>query len=265
MVLLAGLLVTSLLIFLHHSLAITYQQSSCVIENTAVTASNTKDGTSYSIDFTYAVMDQQGQQVANREDNMGVERSYSSQDDAQQALDQYQIGSPHPCWYSPLAYPRVLLLKPDAESADFGWAAVWFFGTMVMLLLARWCILRWMVAPWRIFKYGVKASGTVVDHSVFKGWVTTIIEFQTHTEPPLKCRTKQLDLVLQSDILRHVPRLHSKIPVSYDPLRPGNYAQIFLQPSRGGAVAAMLIGFALLFLLVGGGSSLFIWWAFIFG
>jgi len=264
--LLTGLLVTSLLIFLHSSLATTYHQFSCVIEKTAVTT-NTKDKT-FSLDFTYTVMDQQGQQVANGEDNMGIERSYSSQDEAQLALDQrdqYQIGSPHSCWYSPLAYPRVLFLKPDAASTDFELALIWFVGTVAVLLLVRWCILRWIVAPWRISKHGVKASGTVVDHSVLKGWVTTIIEFQTHTEPPLKCRTKQRDLVLQSDILRHAPRLHSKVPVFYDPLRPGNSAQIFLQPSRWDAVVALFIGIALVFLFVGGGSGLFIWWAFIFG
>src|SRR5258708_1046163 len=184
-----GLLVTSLLIFLHHSLVTKYQQVSCVLENTAVTTSSTKNGTSYFLDFTYTVVGKQGQQVANGEDNMGLEGSFSSQDDAQQALDRYQIGSTHPCWYSPLAYPHVLHLKPDEGNTSLGWATAWLFGTIVVLILARWCIVRWIVAPWRISKYGVKASGTVVDHEAFKGRVTTTIEFQTQTEPPLTCRT----------------------------------------------------------------------------
>lgn len=250
--------VTILLTNMHHALYKTYRQNLCLITHVGLFSWSDKNGTYYQPDFGYQVMQSNGGQVlASDDDSLGLSSS-SSQDYAQQQADQYQVHSTYPCWHSPIASPNTLLMQPDEANSGSPEALVWLFGSAGLLALVSWCIMYFFIYPWGLRKRTVEIAGTVVEHQQRQSRNTTytvsIVEYETQTDPPLKCRKVRS---------RDIP-LRSQVKLCYDWLNPAKNARFRPTYPRSVMVTDMICGASLTLFLLAGGSAFMIWLAFRF-
>jgi hypothetical protein len=161
-------------------------------------------------------------------------------------------------WYSSIASPAATLMQPDVADSGAGEALVWLFGLAALLLLVIWCVVHLCFYPWGLRKRFVETTGTVVDHEVrqMKNGTHTvsIVEFQTQTEPPLKCRKKRPG---------EMP-LRMQVNICYDWLHPAKNARIQATYTKSAMITDMAIGVFLILFLTGGVSAFLIWLAFQF-
>ncbi len=241
-VVLMGLVVTLFFLTLRHAAYAAYQPASCVITSAHIVAS----GKSRRPDFTYRVLQKESRQlIGSGEGDLGLDSS-----DAWSEIDQHPVGGTYPCWYSTAvpASPTRLLL-PDGIQTGLWDSLVWFFGTLLLVFLVGRCVRYRMVYPWGLYTHLVRTQGKVVTyeyhtvrrrHSTYSAPVS-IVEFQTHTTPSLRCRTQQSG------------RLDSQswYAVCYDWLRPAHNARVLATYSAVRMVAELVWGGFLTLFLIG--------------
>lgn len=197
---------------LHDALNTTYQPLTCRLNKGYVTTS----GSYYTPYFEYDVLSPQGSIIASGSGDM-YRGAYSKVDEAQQDLQQYQIGSTYPCWYSSslLVSTHVMLQPPSlGGSRNVGsWIMSSFICLFLIMLL--FVFARLLYPPWRLHKRGIAISGSVIKHeertdNQLHTRAVSLIEFETKTDPPLRCRTV---------VLGSYP-LDQSIDIFYDPLNP---------------------------------------------
>lgn len=250
--------ITILLINVHHALYKTYKRDLCLITHVGLSSWSDKHGTYYQPDLGYQVMQSNGGQVlASGDGSLGL-ASFSSQDDAQQEADQYQVNSTYSCWHSPIASPNTLLMQPDEANSGSVGVLAWLFGSAALLFLIGLFVILFLVYPWGLYTRTVEAAGIVVEHQQHQSkngtYMVSIIEYQTQTEPPLKCRTER----------RGQTPLHTQVNLCYDWLNPAKNARLRAKYTRSAMVISMIIGVFLILLILGGGSAFLIWLAFVF-
>jgi RNA polymerase subunit RPABC4/transcription elongation factor Spt4 len=245
-VVLMGLVVTLLFLTLRHSAYAAYQPASCVITSAHIVAS----GKSRRPDFTYRVLQKESRQlIGSGEGDLGLDLS-GTWSDIRREIGQYPVGGTYPCWYSTAvpASPTRLLL-PDGIQTGLWDSLVWFFGTLLLVFLVGRCVRHRMVYPWGLYTHLVSTQGKVVTyeyHTVRRRRSTSsapvsILEFQTHTTPSLRCRTQQSG------------RLDSQswYAVCYDWLRPAHNARVLATYSAVRMVAELVWGGVLTLFLIG--------------
>ena len=256
MLVLISIIVTILLNNLHQYAYTTYQQDTCMITNEQIDSYTSKNTTTYYPDLTYTVIGN-GQQFASGNDGMGLASS-DFQDGVQQELNQYQVGSSYPCWYSSIALPDAMLVQPDVAGSGSWEACVWLFGTFGVLFLLEVGIIFFFVFSWGLYKHTVQVIGTVVKHEQHQtkngSYTVSLIEFQTQTEPPLRCRTKS----------RGAIPLDSSIDLCYDWRHPVRNNRKIMRYAKTPMITDMVIGVFLLLPLIALGTWLFTWLAFHF-
>src|SRR5258708_7334963 len=116
----------------------------------------------YYIIWNYTVLGEAGRQIDSGEGRMGL-GDYDTQHEAEQIVKQYGNGVAHSCWYSPVAFltkARFTLSDIATNTAIAVW--IWFLGTALILVLMGICFVRVIWYPWRTYKYGLNAVGTVI-------------------------------------------------------------------------------------------------------
>lgn len=256
-VVLLSIAITILLGQLHQYIYTTFQQETCKITYEGVETYRSKSSTTYQPGFSYDVMDNRGSLVATGDSSMGL-GSFSSFDDAQQAMDQYQLDATYSCWYSPIASPSAMLVQPNMWGSMFFPLLLWLLGGGALLIALGWCVVHMFVYPRGLYKRTITTYGLVIKHEVQrtkkKVSITSIVEFQTQTEPSLRCLAKK----------RGEEPLHAKVVLCYDWLHPAENAEVIAVYTKSAVIIDMIIGLFLVLLIVGGGSAFFIRLAFQF-
>lgn len=190
----ASILITLLLTGLHHFIYTTYQQDSCKIENGWVSSWTDKSGTSYQPQFDYLIINNEQQIIAHGRGDLGL-GNYYDQDETEQIIGQYPTGSTNACWYSPIALSGAVFTLPDEATGGYTYQIIWFLGSVVWLAFTVWCFVMLVLYPRHLRRRGVTTAGVVRDHAPQKDknghvYATfSVVEFQTITEPSLRCRT----------------------------------------------------------------------------
>lgn len=254
---LISILVTIPLYDLHQHIYTSYQPETCRITHESMSSTSSKNTTTYHPELTFIVLGNGGNQLASGNGEMGLADS-TNQDDIQQELSQYQIGSTYPCWYSPIASPTAALVQPDEVASGVGETIVWLLGTFVLLWLLEAIVIHCFVFPQGLYKRTVQVMGTVVRHEQRKtkssSYTMSIIEYQTKTEPPLRCRTEQ----------RGTQPLGSSHYLCYDWLYPVQNHKIRENYAKSSLTSAMLLGSVWILLIAGLGGVFLVWMAFQF-
>lgn len=254
---LISIIVMTPLYNLHQYVYTTYQQETCEITAESIDSTTSKSSTTYHPELTYIVLGNGGQQLASGNGEMGLADS-SDQDGVQQELNQYQIGSSYTCWYSSIASPEAALVQPDVIASGVGEISVWLFGTFLLLYILKAIITRCFVYSRGLYKRTVQVMGTVVSHEQRKtkssSYTMSIIEYQTKTEPSLRCRTEQ----------RGTQPLGSSHYLCYDWLYPVQNHKIRENYAKSSLTSAMLLGSVWILSIAGLGGVFFVWMAFQF-
>lgn len=254
---LISIILTISLYRLHQHVYTSYQHATCTITAKSISSTTSKGRTTYYPGLTYTVLGNDGQWLASGNDGMGLE-SAGDWDEVRQELDPYRVGSSYACWYSEIASPTAALVRPDVTTSGVGEAMIWLPGTFILLCLLEVCIIRCFIFPWGLCKRTVQVVGKVVRHQERKtknsSYTVSIIEYQTKTEPSLKCWIET----------RNTRPLGSGMNLCYDWLYPVQNHKVVEYYDKSLMTSAMLLGSVWMLLIACIGAGFFVWLAFRF-
>lgn len=138
-----------------------YVQGSCVITSASVTESHSKSSTTYNLHYEFTVHTTGGQFYASHSTLGG----YSTYDEAQAALPQYEVGSTYQCWYNPADPTRAgLTYAPYSIGLALLYAILAFVGYGLFIGLALWVIVLLFPGLSLVLR-GQRTTGTIVAYS----------------------------------------------------------------------------------------------------
>jgi Protein of unknown function (DUF3592) len=227
----------------------TYEQGSCSILSGDVKQESTKNGSYYYYIpvFEYTLQTKDGQQV----DTFKQYASYTSQEEAQQVVNHYNVGQTYQCWYNPAHPTRSELVLPKLMVDDY---KATYIGTSIGFFLVYtflWSLFYYGVYRQRcLMRRGVLTEGRVVEHFV----VRTKSGLNTHSRivfSPLDDSSHSYKVAKVGEY-----EVGSLQPVCYDPLNPRN-ARYGGRPNGTSAIGFMFVVIVGIMVL---GTTLIIVW-----
>ena len=213
----------------------TYQQGSCIINSGTTTYHSTKSGSYYTADFQYTVQTNNGQQADSSGYSAPYQQDFSTQDEAQQVVDSYNVGQVYSCMYNPTNPTHAALVFRSYTINDFILNALlvsfgFFFGFGFLWLIFFYGFYR----PLCLINRGVLSEGKVIENFTRRGKNGTRY-YSRIIFSPLGDPSQYYKVETQGTY-----SIDSLQPVCYDPKNPKN-AKYGNRPGGGGATFSLLV------------------------
>lgn len=229
----------------------TYQQGSCTVTNGTTEYHSSKSGSYYTADLQYTVQANNGQQADTSGYSAPYQEQFSTQEEAQQVVNSYNVGQIYACMYNPADPSHAALVFQGYTFNNFVTDALitgfsFFFGFGFLWLLFYYGFYQQM----RLIRHGVLSEGRVIEHFTRRSKNRTIA-YSRIVFSPLGDPTQTYKVEAKGTYT-----IDSLQPICYDPKNPKN-AKYGERP--GGGNAAFTFSIVFIGVLVTGFILLSIW------
>ncbi len=185
-----------------------YQPATCRTLDEQVFTSASNSGASINIDVTYDLTTASGEHIVGKS-----RLSTSDFNEAEDMKNFYQVGSTYDCWYSTFSPLHTTILRGDNP---YLLPVLLFFIYVPLFSCMFFFFYTSIYQPLQFVRKGVKTQGIVVEQDKKPKRSTSLVRFQTLTDPPIEYTV----------LIPGRYRANRHLSLIYDPKHPAERVQM---------------------------------------